>query len=284
MGIVDLLSSYKSQVTSGVSQETQLNTLDPDIIGSIGTDLADILLSELPKQNRFDIDSGAAHPIGGADTDLYYKSVANGLQVYRNINGAWTLLTTIPIGIALPDGVLVGLRTSISTTTVTVSRGAWIIDNVKYNKDTQTEFTLAPKNASFDRWDLVYADKNNAVLIQTGVAALVPVKPAIPANCIDVDYVYVPSVNPAYLLTGQSFSATSPAPIPAFSTSQSVDGLFILNWDASKVSQFGLYGRFLVEQLSTYQSVPIKINKSNTGLPISYEFNLSNIDSLIHII
>lgn len=284
MAVEDLLLAYKLQVTTDVSQETLPDTLDPGKIGSIGTDLADILIPELPKQNRFNVGAGTSFPIGGADTDLYYRAIVNGIQILRNIEGVWTLLATIPIGISLPDGIFVGLRTSILVDIVSVTSGAWIISNVKYSKSTQTQFTLAAKHLSFDRWDLIYADTNNQILILTGTPTLTPVKPTIPANCIVVDYAYIPAIGSPYLLAGQSISVTSAAPIPALTSSQ-VSGIFTLTWNSARVAQFGVYGRFLVEQGNTYQTVPITIIKDiSTNNPTAYEFDLSNIDSLIHII
>jgi len=285
MAIVDLLITYIDQVTTEVSQETTPDSLDPNKIGDIGTDLANILKDFLPAQNRFNISAGTDFPTGGEDTDLYYRYISGGIQILRNIVGVWTLLATIPFGFLIPDGILVGLRVSVITTTATVTPGAWVIDNVKYSKDTQTEFTLAAKDPSFDRWDLIYADENNDILIETGIATLVPVKPDIPADCILVDYVYVPAVGLPYALGSPPQSSISPEPLEILASMQDVDGIYTLIWNDAKITQFGVYGRFQVEQAGTYQDVPIKVNKSLiTNKPISYEFSLSSIDSLIHII
>lgn len=291
MAIEDLLLAYKQQVNTEVSQETQPDTIDPDKVGSIGTDLADILIDFLPQQNKFSVGSGDDFPIGGSDTDMYFRSLSGAIQVIRNIDGVWTVLATIAVGITLPDGILIGLRTSILANVVTVSDGAWSIDNIKFSKDTQTQFTLEPKDISFDRWDLIWADKDALIRIVTGTPSLVPVKPEIPIELggpdygITVDYVYVPAIGQPYLLTGQPTTITTATPLEVSAAMQDADGIYTLLWNDSKVTQYGTFGRFQVEQMNTYQEVPIKINKDiNTNLPISYEFNLSNIDTLIHII
>ena len=210
MAIQDQLQAYIEQVTTVISQETQPDTLDPNTIGDMGTDLADILYDYLPNQNRFVVTAGTASPTGGGDTDIYYRGVAGGIEVYRNILGTWTLLATIPVGFTLPDGILVGLRTSVAADVVTVTSGAWSIANAKYAKSTQTQFTLAAKDANFDRWDFIYADENDDVLILTGTATSTPVKPAIPANTIEVDYIYVPAVGLAYPLSNPNVDAGLP--------------------------------------------------------------------------
>lgn len=209
MVIEDLLIAYKAQVNVDVAQQVDANTIDPDTVANIGIDLANILQDELPKQNRFVIGSGTASPSGGADTDLYFKALSNAIEVYRNIEGTWTLLATIPLDIALPDGILVGLRTSITGSLVTVYPGAWAINNAKYEKYTQTQFTLAASHASFDRWDLIYADANDDILIITGTPTLVPVEPTLPADCVIVDYAYIPAVGVPYLLGGQNNTSTA---------------------------------------------------------------------------
>lgn len=204
MAVEDLLITYKQDKNTNVAQETDANSLDPSTIADLGIDLADILIDELPKQNRFGITASNADPVGGNDTDLHYKAILNGIEIYRNIVGVWTLMGTIPLGLSYPNGILIGLRTSIQNNIVTVTSGTWSISNIRYTKATQTQFTLAPKDASFDRWDLIYAGTNNDVLIITGTPTLVPDKPVLPANTIEVDYAYIPAVGDPYLLSGGS--------------------------------------------------------------------------------
>lgn len=284
MPIVDQLQAYKVQVNADISTQTDPDSITPDLVGSIGVDLADILLGELPKINNFDVKAGAAIPTGGQDTFMYFRGTLSGIEIYRKIGAIWTLLGTIPLGITYPDGILSGLRTSLASNIVTVTPGSWAISNVKYNKNTQTQFTLAAKDVNFDRWDLIYANKLNQILILTGIATLIPVKPTIPVDCLEVDYVYIPAIGSPYLLAGQVVISTTPEPLEALAVNQVAD-IFTLVWDVAKVNQYGKYGRFLVEQNNTYQQVPITINKDPfTGDPTSYEFNLSSLDSLIHII
>lgn len=284
MAIIDQLIAYTTQVSTDISTETTADSLDPSIIGSMGTDLADILKDFLPKQNNFIVTAGTDFPLGGGDTDLYFRYIAGNIQVYRNIIGIWTELATIPISFGIPDGIMVGLRLSVLSQTVTITPGAYIIDNAKYSVDVQTQFTLDPADLSFDRWDLVYADKFDDLIIITGTPTLVPIKPDLPTECIVVDYIYIPAVGLPYALSSPPFTSISPEPLVALASAQ-IAGIFNVLWNDAKVSQFGVYGRFKVEQAGTYQDVPITINKDiTTNKPTSYDFNLSGIDSLIHII
>lgn len=73
------------------------------------------------------------------------------------------------------------------------------------------------------------------------------------------------------------------APILVLSDDQT-DGLYTLAWDSDKVNEFGKFGRFAVEMNNTYQEVPISITKNEGGEVIAYVFELSGIESLIHIL
>lgn len=193
MAIEDLLIAYKLDKNTTIAQQVNINTIDPDMAANIGIDLADILIGELPKQNRFGITASELDPVGGADTDTHYKSILNGIQIHRNVAGVWTLLATIATGVTLPDGILVGLRASLTFPTVTIFPGAWAIANVKYTKAVNTELNINVADLNFSRYDLIYANTFGIIGYVAGVASATPAFPATPANSIIVDYVVVPS-------------------------------------------------------------------------------------------
>lgn len=62
-----------------------------------------------------------------------------------------------------------------------------------------------------------------------------------------------------------------------------VDGKYTLAWSAALKEKFGKYGRFNVEVLNTYQQTSIEINKDVSGAPTAYIFDLSGLESYIHI-
>lgn len=192
MGLQADITSYIQQVNNDISTETDPNSIDPSMVGGIGIDLANLLLPYLLQINALNITGGAAAPTGGQENDVYFRGLLNSIQIYRNVAGNWVPGNSIPIGISYPNGILAGLRTLISGYILTVTPGSWAINNTAYSKGTQTQLTIAPTDLNFSRWDLIYADTNNDILMTTGVASSVPAKPALPANTILVDYIYVP--------------------------------------------------------------------------------------------
>jgi len=233
MAIENQINAYKAQVNNDVSTQSDPNSIAPDVVGSIGTDLADIILPELLKINNFKATGGTAIPVGGQPKDIYYKSNLNEIQIWRNVNGAWEQSGTIPLGISYPDGIILGLRTSISAYVVTISAGNWAIANAGYSKANQTQLTLNPRDVNFGRWDLIYANTANQILLSTGVPSNIPLKPALPANAIIVDYAYIPPTGSPFLLSG----SVSAANISLGKTTLSVpDGEKIINWQSDIVT------------------------------------------------
>lgn len=191
----DLLWAYIQQVTLDISQETELDSISPDMVGSIGTDLANILRNELPKIVAGNISAGPDLPTGGEDKDLYYQSGLDGITIHKNTGGVWNSIAVIPIGLtSLVDGVLTGLRVSMAGFVATVSSGSWIIQNGLFRKANQSQFTLGAAHATLLRYDLIYANKNNEVLLIAGTPGEAPVAPDLPANTILVETITVPSV------------------------------------------------------------------------------------------
>lgn len=233
MAIENELAAYKAQVNNDVSTQSDPDSIAPDVVGSIGTDLADILLPELLKINNFNATGGTGIPAGGQPKDIYFKSNLNEIQIWRNVNGAWQQISTIPLGISYPDGIILGLRTSINGYIVTVSPGTWAIANAAYSKAVQTQLTIDPKDINYGRWDLIYANTANQILLSKGVASNVPAKPVLPANSILVDYVYIPSVGAPFLSSGAaSGGGTSSLGKTQFSVP---DGEKLITWQTDIV-------------------------------------------------
>lgn len=189
------IAVYKTQIDNDISTQSLPNSIPPDVVGSGYTDLADLLAPYINAINNEAILSGSTVPSSGTgnDLDLYYRVQSSFFELYRKESGAWVLKISVPFGITLPDGPAT-LRTFISGTTASVTKGGWFISNTVYNKATQTNFTVPAADATFYRTDLIYADTSNQILYLTGTPSLTPVDPTLPANTIAVDYVIVPSV------------------------------------------------------------------------------------------
>lgn len=71
--------------------------------------------------------------------------------------------------------------------------------------------------------------------------------------------------------------------IPAPASAQ-IGGFFTLAWTPLLKAKYGDYGRFLVEMGNSYQPVPITITKDGDGKPLAYIFELSGINTLIHVL
>lgn len=195
MNVEDLLLAYIQKVNLSVSTKDEVDSIAPDEVGDIGIDLANILRQILPTQNRFTVTAGTDVPVGGADTDLYFQSGLNQITIWRNSNGEWISTAIIPTGLtSLVDGKLTGLRVALSGFVATITDGSWIIDNGLYKKETQTQIQIAPAHATLFRYDSIYANKSNAVLLSPGVASETPIAPEIPDDSILVETITVPSV------------------------------------------------------------------------------------------
>lgn len=211
MSIITDVAAFKAATDTNITTKDQPNTIPPVVVGESFKSLADLLKTYYGQV--FNVLTGTTVPgnASGADSDLYFRD-NNPITVYQKFAGAWVLKATLNLGILFPDGPLIGLLTRIAGMVVTVTAGGWTIDNVIYRKATQTQFTLAAANANFGRYDLIYADKNDAVLILAGTAASTPVIPTVPASCIMIDVAFIPASStgsPAYLLYGTNSNSDS---------------------------------------------------------------------------
>lgn len=205
MSITTDVAAFKAATDTNITTKDTPNSIPPDVVGDALNDLADLLETYYGVTFNVLTGTGVPNDADGADSDLYFRN-NNPLEIYQKEAGAWGApKATIDLGIVFPDGPLIGLLTRLSGMVVTVTAGGWTINNVIYRKATETQFTLGAADANFGRYDLIYADENDDVLILAGTAASTPAIPTLPADCIMIDVAFIPAAssgNPAYLLYG----------------------------------------------------------------------------------
>lgn len=231
MGIRADLLAYDATVNTNVTVKVAVNSIDPVDVGNIGTDLSATIVDVLERSNQETITSGTAAPLdaSGADGDRYFQNTGSVTYEWRKTGGTWVNNATISLGVTFPDGPLTNLRTSISAMIVTVTAGSWAISNVIYQKATQTQFTLSASDLNFTRYDLIYANSSNQVLILTGIAASTPVVPTLPANSVQVDVAVIPSSSSGVAAYLQSGAVSGSANIVTVTGTTDASG----NFDAS---------------------------------------------------
>lgn len=225
MSIATDVVAFKAANDLTITTKDTPNSIPPSVVGGNINSLADIVLTYYGQV--FNVSNGTTVPnnASGADTDLYFRD-NNPIQVYQKVAGAWVLKATLNLGIAFPNGPIIGLLTAINGFSVTITAGGWVISNTIYRKDTATALTLTAANATLGRYDLIYADTAGAILLLTGTAAVTPVIPTTPANSIVVDIAFVPasgSGQSPYLLYGNNTGATA-VPVLITGTYDAVTG------------------------------------------------------------
>lgn len=188
-----LLDAYKALVNQLIGSKVAEDSISPTDVAQAHIQLADLLEPILNTINDFAITGGTLPPVdaSGQDLDLYIQGGST-LAFWRKRNGVWIMEAEVDLGIQIIDGVL-SLQASVSGQVVTVSPGSWAINNIIYNKATQTQMNLTPANLNFDRIDVVVADTTGGISLIDGTASSSPAEPTIPANTVVVSYVYVPS-------------------------------------------------------------------------------------------
>lgn len=260
MSITTDVIAYKASVDTKITTKDQPNTIPPDVVGDAFNDLADLL--EQYYGNNFNVLSGTGVPnnADGADIDLYFRN-NNPIEVYQKEGGIWVLKATLDLGIVFPDGPLIGLQTAISGFDVMVTSGGWTINNVIYRKDIATGFTLSPADLNFGRYDLIYADTNNDILIEEGTPSSTPAIPTLSSNTVMVDVAFIPASSSGqspYLLYGNN---TGAAAVPFLKT-----GTFNGSGEASLASDpVGSFPIVTVYDSNGLQS-PVQYDNTNKKL------------------
>lgn len=212
MSLASEIAAYIATVDAAVTTQSTVNSIGPVAVGEVGTALATLLLPYMEEINDFGITASNIAPddLDGSDKDLHFQGGAE-IKIWRKIVSTWDLQATIPLGITFPEGPLT-LRTSLSGMVVTITPGAWSIDNTIYSKGTQTQVTLDAADLNFGRIDLIYANTSGTIGLVTGTASATPANPTLPADSIAVDYAIVPassSGNSPYMLYGSVVDASS---------------------------------------------------------------------------
>lgn len=191
-----LFTAFNLLANERITGKTDPNSIEPADVGETFTDFSDLLLPIVQTINAFNILSGTIPPTDaiGEENDEYFEFGAS-LKIYKRSNTTspfWDLKATGDLGITIRDGNI-NVQLSVNEDTVTASSGQWGLDNVVYEKITQTEFTVPTADLNFDRIDLVSGDNENEINYTTGVASSTPAEPAIPSNSVRINFIYVPS-------------------------------------------------------------------------------------------
>jgi hypothetical protein len=104
-------------------------------------------------------------------------------------------------GAPAADGILTGLALTVSGSVLSAAAGTWRISGTIYSTTSTTNITLLTADPSNSRIDLVYANSSNVILVLEGTPSANPVKPSIPANCIEVGFALV---SPSGNITGSA--------------------------------------------------------------------------------
>lgn len=188
-------TTIPSNTTTGTDGDFYLNTntyqlFGPKTGGVWGPGISIIGLDGEQGEPGADGEIGAdgmGVPTGG-ETGQVLAKISN-----TDFDTAWVEMTG---GSQAPDGIITGLLLSVSEENVTVTTGTWRIANNVYQTTTNTHLVLDEADEVNNRIDLLYADTANTVLLLPGTAGANPVKPSLPANCIEIGFALVtPSGN-----------------------------------------------------------------------------------------
>ncbi|HEK20012.1 hypothetical protein [Mucilaginibacter sp.] len=149
---------------------------------------------------------GVGIPTGGLNGQILTK---NGSTDYD------TRWADAPAGSgAAADGLVSGGITSVSGNILATQPAVWRINGSTYHTAEVQSFTLAAANAVNSRYDVIYGDLDGLHLL-TGNASANPVKPALPANTVEIAFAFV-----------QPGSISSGSALPAnYATKQDVENI-----------------------------------------------------------
>ena len=205
-----MFEDYKNQINTDITTKTADNSIEPVTVGNGFTDLVDLLEDPIESINNQGYSSGTSIPsdLIGADLDLYYR-LQDPVVIYRKESGSWVEKVSIPLAtLTFPDGNFT-VKTTLNAGVLTAFPGFWFISNNKYNTTTQTQFNISTADDTLETQDLIYADTNDDILFLAGTPGLG--QPALPANCVLIDIVIIPSVangSDPYLTFGNVIGST----------------------------------------------------------------------------
>lgn len=273
------IAAYIVSAMTNVTTKVTINSISPVDVGDIGTDLADLLLPYLQIINNYGLTGGTTAPndIDGQDLDQYIRINGTTFYVYRKVGGTWgTPLVQLTFGVTFPDGPLINLRVAVSGFDATVTPGGWVINNVIYQKLTQTAFVIPAADLNFDRYDLIYADTSGQVLYTAGVASSTPAFPTTPANTIVVDYIIVPSSSSGNLPYSYYGSAGGdPASSKLISGTSDVNGEYDASGDGiGEFPLFTIYDNNGLQAQYSYDNANKKIIYMPSSMAFTARFSI----------
>lgn len=118
----------------------------------------------------------------------------------------------------LPNGIISGLDLSLSGSNVLVQPGTWMIDSMIYATVGVISVPIDAQDATYSRYDVLYADADGNVNKVSGALSLTPLEPAIPNDTVKLG---------AALITPTTVTLTEP-PLTGYvdtTTNQDVHGL-----------------------------------------------------------
>lgn len=125
------------------------------------------------------------------DTRIINKTEPESISLTDEGNSFKDLAALLPLFAELTDGVLSGLGLSTNNQQLTVAPGQYKVNSILFEKGDPTIFMLAAKDVTLSRYDLVYGDAGGTIGVVTGSLDSNPVLPSLPANSIEIGYVYV---------------------------------------------------------------------------------------------
>jgi len=194
-------TSNPSNSTTGTNGDFYLNTNTYQLFGpktdgawGLGTSIIGISGEQGETGPKGDIGLTGEPGIGvatGGTTGQVLSKVSN-----ADFDTEWVDVTAGVVDIHAPDGIIAGLGLSVSGRNVTVVAGSWRINDSIYQTIVNTNLVLATADEINNRIDLIYADATNTIALITGVATANPVKPSLPADCVEAGFALItPSGN-----------------------------------------------------------------------------------------
>lgn len=201
-------TSRNDAVNTDIVGKDTVNSIDPADVGNNIIENLEALTPYINAINAFTFYSGTANPndANGVEGDIYQQTNGgSSITIWRKTTTNWVVQDVLPLGITFQNGIITGLRTQLflDTLSVNVTSGSWAIGNIIYSKAIPTTINYDAPVVGSDRIDTIYADTNGDILYLSGAPSGSPSKPALPANTIEVDSIYVPAsgTGSAYLFS-----------------------------------------------------------------------------------
>lgn len=91
----------------------------------------------------------------------------------------------------LPNGILTGLDLSLSGSNVLIQPGTWMIDSFVYSIISQQSLPIDAQDATYSRYDVLYADDTGNIHLVSGSLSLTPLEPSVPNDTIKLGSIFI---------------------------------------------------------------------------------------------